>query len=105
MAVLGAALLLSRIPLVARSLRPSAEAGALALTIYCTHLVVLSTGPLEREPALLYVLLVVASLVLAPLWLRRRGRGPLEELVGRAATRARRSVGAGEPEPQAETQP
>jgi len=55
MAVLGAALLLSRIPVVASLLRPLAAAGAMTLTLYCGHLLVLATGVFDDAPAPLYV--------------------------------------------------
>jgi uncharacterized membrane protein YeiB len=92
MAVLGAALLLSRIPVVARLLRPLAAAGAMTLTLYCGHLLVLATGVLDDAPGTLYVLLVVGALAFGVAWQRWQGQGPLERLVAAAAGRARRAV-------------
>ncbi len=94
MAVLGAALLLSRVPVVARLLRPLAAAGAMTLTLYCGHLLVLATGVLDDAPETLYVLLVVGALAFGVAWQRRLGQGPLERLVAAASGRARRAVAA-----------
>jgi uncharacterized membrane protein len=94
MAVLGAALLLSRVPVVARLLRPLAAAGTMTLTLYCGHLLVLATGVLDDAPEALYLLLVVGALAFGVTWQRRRGQGPLERLVAAAAGRARRAVTA-----------
>lgn len=95
MAVLGAALLLTRVPAAARLLRPVAVAGSMTLTLYCAHLVLLATGVLQDNDALLYVLMVVAALAFATLWRRRFGQGPLERLVALPAGRARRVVATG----------
>jgi uncharacterized membrane protein YeiB len=94
MAVLGAALLLCRVALIARLLRPLAAAGAMTLTLYTAHLLVLATGVLDDAPEVLYLLLVVAALIFAAYWQRRFGQGPLERLVGEVAGRARRAVAA-----------
>ncbi|MGH3888364.1 MAG: heparan-alpha-glucosaminide N-acetyltransferase domain-containing protein [Pseudonocardiaceae bacterium] len=93
-AVLGAALLLSRIPVVARLLRPLAAAGAMTLTLYCGHLLVLATGVLGDAPEMLYVLLIVGALAFGVAWQRWLGQGPLERLVAAAAGRTRRAVAA-----------
>jgi uncharacterized membrane protein YeiB len=92
MAVLGFALLLSRVPIVARLLRPLAVAGAMTLTLYCGHLLVLETGLLDDAPAMLYVLLVGGALAFGVAWRRWLGHGPLERLVAAAASRVRRAV-------------
>ena len=47
-AVLGVALLLTRLPVVARALAPLAAAGSMSLTLYVAHLVLLATGVLAR---------------------------------------------------------
>jgi uncharacterized membrane protein len=90
-AVLGAALLLSRIPLVTRLLEPVAAAGSMALTLYSAHLVLLATGLLEDTPRVLYVLMVIGALTFAHFWRRRVGAGPLERVVSRAAAVARQA--------------
>jgi uncharacterized membrane protein YeiB len=92
MAVLGAALLLTRVPAVARVLWPVAVAGSMALTLYSAHLLLLATGILQDDPVLLYVLMVVGALAFALLWRRRFRQGPLEWLVAVVAGRARRMV-------------
>ncbi|HEX4252858.1 MAG TPA: heparan-alpha-glucosaminide N-acetyltransferase domain-containing protein [Pseudonocardia sp.] len=94
MAVLGAALLLCRVAVLARLLRPLAAAGAMTLTLYTAHLVVLATGVLDDAPQVLYVLLVVGALAFGFYWQRRFGQGPLERLVAEVAGRARLAVAA-----------
>src|SRR6266511_5488274 len=47
MALLGAVLLLTRIILVARVLRPVAVAGSMTLTLYSAHVLFVATGLLE----------------------------------------------------------
>jgi uncharacterized membrane protein len=89
MAVLGAALLLTRVPVIARLLRPLAVAGTMVLTLYSAHLVVLATGVLEDRPGLLYLLMLAGAFAFALLWNRWFGQGPLEKLVARPATAAR----------------
>ena len=92
MAVLGACLLLTRIAAVDGLLRPVRAAGAMTLTLYSAHALVIATGVFEDQQLALYALLVAGALVWATLWRRWRPQGPLEELVGRAAGRARRAV-------------
>jgi non-ribosomal peptide synthetase-like protein len=94
MAVLGFALLLCRMPLAARLLRPVAAAGAMTLTFYSAHLVVLATGVLSDHPAVLYFEMVSCSLVFGMfLWLTL-GRGPLEWLVSALSSAIRRGFAA-----------
>ena len=72
---LGACLLLAR---VARPLLvPLAAVGSMPLSLYSLHLWVLHTTD-TSDPARYYLLQVGAALVLAPLWRRVVGRGPLE---------------------------
>jgi len=92
MALLGAVLLLTRIILVARVLRPVAVAGSMTLTLYSAHVLFVATGLLEDHPSLSYLLQVAAAFVFAVVWRRTRGQGPLEALVAKAAGRARRAV-------------
>jgi uncharacterized membrane protein YeiB len=74
---------------VARVLRmmlaPIAAAGAMALTLYTAHAIVLAIVQQTAEvpqrwqvPAWLFVVLAGAALVIAPLWQRFVGPGPLE---------------------------
>jgi uncharacterized membrane protein YeiB len=92
MAVLGVSLLVMRVPVVARALRPLADVGSMTLTLYSAHLVVLASGLLDDNSAVLYLVMVVAATAFAVLWRRRFGQGPLERLVALAAGRARRVV-------------
>jgi uncharacterized membrane protein YeiB len=92
LAVLGAALLLTRIPAVGRLLGPIRAAGAMTLTLYSAHILVLETGLLEDHLTALYLFLVLASLIFAVVWRRWRDRGPLEQVVAVAADHARRAV-------------
>ena len=92
MAVRGAALLLSRVAVLARVLRPLAAAGAMTLTLYCGHLLVLGTGVLADAPETMYVLLVLGALAFGLAWQRWLGQGPLERLIAIAASRARRCL-------------
>jgi uncharacterized membrane protein YeiB len=92
MAVLGASLLLTRIAAVERLTQPVRAAGAMTLTLYSAQALVLATGVSEDRPLALYALLVAGALLFAVVWRRHRDQGPLEELVGRAAGRARRAV-------------
>ena len=91
-AVLGAALLLTRVGALARLLWPLAAAGSMSLTLYSAHLAVLATGVLEDQPLLLLLAMAVAALVLATFWRGRFRQGPLEALVARPATAARRAA-------------
>ncbi|MEN3266038.1 heparan-alpha-glucosaminide N-acetyltransferase domain-containing protein [Pseudonocardia sp.] len=91
-AVLGAALLLTRVPAIARLLRPLAVAGSMVLTLYSAHLVILATGVLQDNSELLFLLMVAGALVFAGLWQRWFGHGPLERIVTVAAGQARRAT-------------
>jgi hypothetical protein len=91
-AVLGAALLLTRLPIPARMLSPLAAAGSMVLTLYSAHLVLLATGVLTDEPVVLFVLMVLGATAFALLWRRRLGQGPLERMVGVAAGATRRGL-------------
>lgn len=92
LAVLGASLLVTRVAGVQRLLAPLAAAGAITLTLYSAHVVVLWTEVLHKQMRLQYVLLVMGSLVLAVHWRRRHRHGPLEGVVTALSTRARRAV-------------
>jgi uncharacterized membrane protein YeiB len=92
MAVVGACLLLTRISAVRRLLWPLQAAGAMTLTLYSAHILVLETEVLEDSPAALFLPLVVSSLTFAVLWRRWQDQGPLERIVAEAANRTRRAV-------------
>jgi uncharacterized membrane protein YeiB len=109
-AVLGAALLVTRLPLAARLLRPVATAGSMVLTLYCAHIVFLATGLLGDHYYAKYCVLLAAMIIFAVLWKRIHPRGPLEELVSRISTlpgrrardRSRHGTAAPGGEPSAE---
>jgi uncharacterized membrane protein YeiB len=91
-AVLGASLLLTRRPAVRRLLQPLAAAGAMTLTLYSAHILVLEAEPFDDAAGALYLFLIVASLLFAVLWRRDHDQGPLERLVGVPSSRVRRAV-------------
>ncbi len=93
-AVLGAALLLTRLPVLRRLLSPLAAVGSLALTLYCTHLVLLATGIWSDQPALLFGAMLAGALALSVAWRRWIGQGPLEKLVSLPAGATRQAVSA-----------
>jgi uncharacterized membrane protein len=103
-AVLGAALLLTRIPAVRRALWPLAAAGTMSLTLYSAHLVLLATGVQYEQPALTFMLMVVGALVFATAWRFLFGQGPLEALVAKSSTAARRGVARLAPPPSRQTE-
>jgi uncharacterized membrane protein YeiB len=90
--VLGAALLLTRLPTLARMLSPLAAAGTMALTLYSAQLVLLATGVLHDEPDVLYLVMVLGAIAFALLWRRWLGQGPLERVVAIAAGATRRRL-------------
>ena len=97
MAVLGAALLVTRVAAVRDLTWPVAAAGAMTLTLYSAHVLVLESEVLETDLLELgltvqYIVLVAASLVFAVVWRRRHDQGPLEKMVAVVASRARDAV-------------
>lgn len=94
LAVLGAALLLSRL-LPRRLVLPLAAAGSMTLTLYTAHVLALAEGsPLLVEDRLqLWLLHVAVALVVATLWRSTVGRGPLEALAAWLDRLARRAAG------------
>lgn len=92
MAVLGAALLVTRIPAARRALQPMAAVGGMTLTLYSAHIVLLSSGLLEDYSTILWLIMVGCSIAFAWVWRRRFGQGPLERPVAAVASRARRAV-------------
>ncbi len=89
MAVLGAVLLVTKLRLARRLLWPVAVAGAMTLTIYSAHALVLGTGVLNDYDNALYGLTVAGALVFAVVWRLLVGQGPLERIVSTVAGRAR----------------
>lgn len=96
-ALVGAALLLTRVPVVSRVLSPVAAAGTMVLTLYSAHLLFLATGLLDDAPAALYLAMAVGALAFAVAWRRWVGQGPLEWVVAMAAGAARRRVATTRP--------
>ena len=94
LAVIGALCLVPAT--VTRFLQPVAAFGAMPLTIYTAHVLALAAWPAETTTVLLVHVFV--GLVFATGWRSVVGRGPLEIVVGRAASGAaalvRRSSGS-----------
>lgn len=92
MAVLGGLLLLTKLRLARRLLWPVGVAGAMTLTIYSAHALVLGSGLFGDNPGALYAVTVAGALVFAVVWRRFAGQGPLERIVSTASGRARRAA-------------
>ena len=75
LAVLGLALLV--VPRAPRLLAPLAAAGSMPLSLYSLHLLTLAVFE-DVDPLRFWAVQAVAALVLATLWRRYLGRGPLE---------------------------
>ncbi|MGR6963816.1 heparan-alpha-glucosaminide N-acetyltransferase domain-containing protein [Geodermatophilus sp. URMC 61] len=99
MAVLGAALLLTRIRALGRLLGPIRAAGTMTLTLYSAHILLIALGVFEDWEIAQYLLLVVSSIVFAVLWSRVRTQGPLEKLVATISGDVRRAVLPNTPAP------
>jgi uncharacterized membrane protein YeiB len=93
MAILGAALLVTKLPAARRLLRPVGVAGSMTLTIYSVHALVLNLD-LVDDDRVFYLVQIAVAVAFAALWHRFRGQGPLERLVAEAAGRVRRAVAA-----------
>jgi hypothetical protein len=93
MAVLGAALLVTRLRVARRLLWPVAVAGSMTLTLYSAHALVLNNWDLLDDNDLAFYLVQVAvAVAFAVGWHHFRGKGPLERLVAEASGRTRRTV-------------
>ncbi|EFC82000.1 heparan-alpha-glucosaminide N-acetyltransferase domain-containing protein [Parafrankia sp. EUN1f] len=93
LALLGLALLVARIPLT----RPITAVGAMTLTFYTLHVVVMSTHALPTDPTWSYVLQILVALAAATAWQLTGRRGPAEAAVSvlpRAARLLRSPRGA-----------
>lgn len=91
-AVLGIVLLVTKLRFTRRLLWPVAVAGSMTLTIYSAHALVLGWGVLDDNDTALYLLTVAGALVFAVVWRRLVGQGPLERIVSKAASGARRAA-------------
>jgi uncharacterized membrane protein YeiB len=89
MALLGLALLVCRVEVIAKLLYPLAAAGSMSLTLYTAHLIVLATGVFTDQFVALFVLMGVGSMIVAVVIRRFARMGPLEFLVSSAADTAR----------------
>jgi uncharacterized membrane protein len=93
MAWLGLSLLITRSRLARRALGPLAAAGAMTLTLYTAHVIVLeATSFLEDHPIQLFLVLVYIALSFAALWRQGGRRGPLEAAVTWASAHPRRMI-------------
>jgi uncharacterized membrane protein len=88
LAVLGLLLLVE--PWIRWLLRPLAAAGAMTLTIYSVHVVLLPSGWLPSDPEISFWLQIGSFVAVAMLWQERVGRGPLEAVATAFSTIARR---------------
>jgi len=84
--VLGVCLLLTRPAVLRTVLYPLAAVGAMTLTLYTVHVVVLAFDLGELGSRHYYLTHVAVALVVAPLWLWFFSKGPLEALVHTIAT-------------------
>jgi len=95
-ALLGLLLLLARAGRLARALMaPVAAAGSMTLTLYSAHVLLLSSKALPADAETSYAVQVAAALVVALVWRRFVGRGPVEAAVAAAAGAVRRAVVGG----------
>lgn len=93
MACLGLSLLITRSWLARRVLGPLAAAGAITLTLYAAHVIVLEASSfLEDHHIQLFFVLVYVALSFAALWRQGGRRGPLEAAVTWASARSRHVV-------------
>ncbi|WNB84674.1 DUF418 domain-containing protein [Cellulomonas sp. ATA003] len=117
--LVGCLALADRLP---RLLAPLAATGALALTAYCVHIVVIAFlgADVVREPRVgVHVAFLVVTVVLATAWRAVLGRGPLERGLHEVSTRvaamvvdpgpggpgAAGAAGAAGPDPHGQTSP
>lgn len=90
LAALGVFLLLARS--VARWLVPLSAMGAMTLTLYTAHLVLLSFEVHYDHPYVWFIISLLAGCAFAIAWQRVRGRGPLEQGVHSIVLATRRRV-------------
>jgi uncharacterized membrane protein len=89
---LGLCLLITRLRFGRWALSSVAAAGAMSLTIYTAHVIVLEMWLLDLDMIPLFVVLVYLALSFAALWRRSGRRGPLEALVASASSATSRLV-------------
>ncbi len=96
-AVLGVCLLVVRVDLLRRLSFPVAATGAMTLTLYSIHVVVLSLDVGDLGSRMYYLTHVVVALTVAPIWLSFFTKGPFEAVVHEIATGIGRAVVPPEP--------
>ncbi|MBM7786083.1 heparan-alpha-glucosaminide N-acetyltransferase domain-containing protein [Tenggerimyces flavus] len=88
--------LLGAVLLVARFLRPLliplAAAGAITLTLYSAHVLLVSSPVLPNDALTSYVVQAIGALTFATLWYLTKRRGPLEAVVALLANAVRRAA-------------
>jgi uncharacterized membrane protein len=90
--VLGVCILIGRT--TTALLRPLAAAGSMTLTLYCLHLVMLSSPVMPGELAG-FLIQTAVVITFALVWSRHHARGPFEEIVAQASGSVRRRVASG----------
>jgi uncharacterized membrane protein len=75
-------------------LRPLAYMGSMTLTLYASHLLLMTVIPWYEVPWLCFWLQIAAALLVAAAWMRAVGRGPLEALVTFVSKAAGRFAGS-----------
>jgi uncharacterized membrane protein YeiB len=88
LAVLGVSILVGRTTTTA--LRPLAAAGSMTLSLYCLHLLMLSSPFMPEDETASLLTQAVVVVCFALLWRRDHARGPLEEIVAQATGAVRR---------------
>ena len=102
MLVIGLCLLLVRTDVLRRLLYPVAATGAMTLTLYTVHVLVLSFDIGERDSMSYYLTHVVIALSIAPIWLSFFAKGPLEWVVHEIATGLGTAMVPRQPQPPAQ---
>ncbi|GAA1625658.1 heparan-alpha-glucosaminide N-acetyltransferase domain-containing protein [Georgenia ruanii] len=91
-AVLGAVLLVTKLPAARRLLWPIGVAGAMTLTIYSAHTPLADSDLMGDNLLARYLVIMAVALPFAVLWHKYLGQGPLERFVAAGANRARAAV-------------
>jgi uncharacterized membrane protein YeiB len=92
MAILGAAILVTRFRVARRLLWPVGIAGAMTLTIYSAQTVALNTPLQNANEYVQFGVLVAGTFAFAIIWHRLVGQGPLERIVAIGSGRTRSAV-------------
>ncbi|WP_147251963.1 heparan-alpha-glucosaminide N-acetyltransferase domain-containing protein [Blastococcus sp. TF02-9] len=93
LAVLGACILIGRTG--TSWLRPLAAAGSMTLTLYCLHLLMLSSPFMPDHDGASFLLQVAVVVAFGLGWSRYHARGPLEDVVASATSATRRRLLSG----------